>query len=45
MQVYAETTGRAWFLLPTLALVEHQDGERMVGLIWLNLEIGVRWYP
>ena len=44
MRPYAQITGRAWFLLPTLACITHDDGERMLALIWLNLEVGLRGY-
>lgn len=45
MTFYCQLTGRAWFLLPTFAVIEHEDGERMFALIWLNLEMGFRVYP
>lgn len=45
MTPYAKITGEAWFLLPTVAYTRHPDGERMAAVIWLNLEVGLRWYP
>lgn len=44
MKVYARITGSAWFFLPTVACTRHDDGERMLALIWLQMEVGVRWY-
>ena len=44
MKPYAKTTGRAWFIVPTVAVIQHEDGEHMAALIWLNMEVGVRWY-
>ena len=44
MKPYAQLTGNAWFFVPTCGYIRHADGERMLSVIWLNLEIGVRWY-
>ena len=43
MKTYAKLTGDAWFILPTLAVTRYTDGERAAAVIWLNLEVGVRW--
>jgi hypothetical protein len=45
MVPYARHTERSWFFLPTCGYVEYADGERALALIWLQLEIGVRWRP
>lgn len=45
MVPYARHTERSWFFLPTFGFVEYADGERALALIWLQLEIGVRWRP
>ena len=45
MAPYARHTGVAWFFLPTLGYVEYEDGERAFALVWLQLEVGVRWRP
>jgi len=41
---YAQLTGNAWFFMPTVAKTRHTDGEHMLALIWLNMEVGFRWY-
>lgn len=38
-------TAGNWFLLPTIGYAEYPDGERALALIWLQLEVGVRWTP
>lgn len=43
MTPYARHTESSWFFLPTLGYVEYEDGERAVALIWLQLEVGVRF--
>ena len=44
MTPYARHTEISWFFLPTLGYVEYDDdGERAVALIWLQLEVGVRF--
>lgn len=43
--LYARHTQRSWFFLPTVGYVENEDGERAVALVWLQLEIGVSWFP
>lgn len=40
---YARHTERSWFFIPALGYVECEDGERAVALVWLQLEVGVRW--
>lgn len=44
MTPYARLTGDAWFVLPTIGKIKHEDGEHMLALIWLNMEVGFRWY-
>lgn len=34
-----------WFFLPTVASTEYDDGEKAIAIIWLQLEVGLRWYP
>lgn len=43
MKLYAQITGNAWFFLPTVGITRHDNGEYMLALIWLQLEVGVRW--
>ena len=43
MTPYARHTEISWFFLPTLGYVEYDDGERAVAIIWLQLEVGVRF--
>lgn len=43
MAFYAKHTERSWFFIPTLGFIEYEDGERALALVWLQLEIGVRW--
>lgn len=43
MSPYARHIGNAWFLIPTIGLTEHAGGECMLALIWLQLEVGLRW--
>lgn len=42
---YAKHTERSWFFIPTLWYIEYEDGERAFALVWLQLEVGVRWHP
>ena len=44
-ELVARGSGAAWFFLPTLGYVEYEDGERAFALVWLQLEVGVRWRP
>ncbi len=43
MRPYARHLGRAWFFIPTVGFIQYDDGERAVALVWLQLEIGLRW--
>lgn len=45
MAFYARPTERSWFFIPTLGYIEYEDGERAVALVWLQLDVGVRWRP
>ena len=45
MSFYALHTERSWFFVPTVGFVDFADGERALALIWLQLEIGVKWSP
>lgn len=40
---YAAHTNKTWFFVPTVGFVEYDDGEKAVALIWLQLEVGVKW--
>jgi hypothetical protein len=42
---YVRPTERSWFWLPTFATIQYEDSECAVALIWLQLEVGFRWYP
>lgn len=45
MTPYARHTERSWFFVPTLGFIQYEDGECALALIWLQLEVGVRWTP
>lgn len=45
MTPYARHTDRSWFFIPTAGYIEYADGENALALIWLQLEVGVRWTP
>lgn len=45
MSFYALHAKRSWPLAPTVGFIEHGGGERGLALIWLQLEIGVKWSP
>lgn len=42
-ELYAKPTERSWFFLPTVGYIEYDDGERALALVWLQLEVGVKW--
>lgn len=45
MNFYARPTENSWFLIPTVGYIEYDDGERAIAMIWLQLEVGVSWWP
>lgn len=40
---YAIPTTRSWFFVPTIGFIEYDDGEKALAVVWLQLEVGVRW--